>query len=327
MLSKNIKKESYCIILKKKTFDYIKTSRLSSWMVASVFFLIGAWYSIRFIPFYESIVALISLGAILSSASWVNFVFDRELDRHAGEDISFFDNISPREILIISIISSLFGLFLLLFLNFFAFSVGLLFISVGFLYSAKPFRFKTRPPLDSISNALLFGILPITLGFSLNENLLLNQTIYVLLLIGSLIIISYYLLIDIFDIETDKKFGIETSCSKLGLKRAIVVALIMFFSSLLLSIVYLGLITPVSVSLMTCSPFMILLTIKNDFDSIRKILSLVSLIWTEIALFYLFILTNSYIPLIIFVLVFLSALYFLYVYFFIIKKSKTEKLH
>jgi hypothetical protein len=165
------------------------------------------------------------------------------------------------------------------------------------------------------------------LGFSLNEKLPPNQTIYVLLLIGSLIIISYYLLIDIFDIETDKKFGIETSCSKLGLKRAIAVALIMFFSSLLLSIVYLGLITPVSISLMACSPFMILLTIKNDFDSIRKILSLVSLIWTEIALFYLFILTNSYIPLIIFVLVIISALYFLYVYFFIIRQSKIEKLH
>jgi 4-hydroxybenzoate polyprenyltransferase len=321
------KKKTYLSIIKTKTFEYIKTSRLSSWMVAGVFFLLGAWYSSKTILFLPSLVALFSLGAILSSASWINFVFDKELDAHAGEDISFFNHIPPREMLIVSSIFFIFGLFLLFYINIFAVFVGVLFVLISIIYSGPPFRLKIHPPFDSFANALLFGIFPTLIGFTLSENYFFTQQNLVLLLLSGLIVGCYYLLVDIFDLESDREYGIKTSCTILGLHRAINVALILFIISIFLSFFYLKLFSPVTISLLICLPFFAFIKIKNDVQTVAKILSCISFFWTEVSLVYLFVLSKSIIPLIISIMVICSAAYFLYVYIFIIKKSKTDKLH
>ena len=314
-------------LLKNKIFEYIRTSRLSAWMTAAVFFLLGEWYSLGTIPFYQSIFALLALGGILSSTSWINFVFDKELDSFAGQDVSFFKYISPREMLLISTILSIISLVLLLYLNYLMFLVGLLIIIVGVLYSIPPLRLKIHPPLDSIVNALEFGTLPILLGIVSAKYFSFNSTLFVLLIVASLIVVSYYLLIDILDLETDKNYGVKTSVTVLGLNRTIDVSLITFFFSFILSIIFFGIFSLISISLIICIPIILVIKIKNDHDSIAKILSSISLVWTESILLFLFVLSRSIIPLVIFVLVLLSASYFIYVYLTIIKKSKTEKLH
>jgi len=327
MSSSYEKKKTYLSTIKTKIFEYVKTSRLSSWMVAGVFLLLGVWYSSKTISFFPSLTALLSLGAMLSSASWINFVFDKELDEHAGDDISFFNHIPPREMLVVSAIFSIGGLIILFLINYFAAFVGLLIVLISIFYSCPPVRLKIHPPFDSFTNALLFGVLPILLGFTSSGNYFLTQENLVLLLLSGLIVGCYYILIDIFDIESDREYGIKTSCTILGLHRAINIALILFILSLIISFFYFGFFSPIFISLFISLPFFILIKIKNDIKTIAKILSCISFLWTELVLGYLFILSNSIMPLIIFVLVVSSAGYFLYVYVFIIKKSKMDKLH
>jgi len=321
------KKKTYLSTIKTKIFEYIKTSRLSSWMVAGVFLLLGAWYSSKTIPFFSSVITLFSLGTILSSASWINFVFDKELDTHAGEDIGFFNYIFPREMLIVSTIFSISGLIMLFCINYFAFYVGLMIVLISIFYSCPPVRLKIHPPFDSFANALLFGTLPVLLGFTLSGNYFLTQEILVLLLLSGLIVGCYYILIDIFDIESDREYGIRTSCTILGLRRAINIALILFILSIAISFFSLEFFLPISIPLLSCLPFFILIKIKNDIETIAKTLSFISFLWTELVLGCLFIFSKSILPLIISILVIISASYFFYVYIFIIKKSKMDKLH
>lgn len=314
------KNASWLSVFKNKTFEYVRTSRLSAWMTAAVFFLLGEWHSYEAMPFYQSIIALIALGGILSSTSWINFVFDKELDSFAGQDVSFFKHISPREMLLLSGIISIISLALLFFLGHLLFSVGLLILIVGILYSAPPLRLKIHPPLDSIANALEFGTLPLLLGFVSANNFSLDSTLFVLLIVSGLIVISYYLIIDILDLETDKKYGVKTSVTILGLNKSINVSLVLYFFSLILSIVFFGVFSPISSSLIVSTPIILIVKIKNDRNSIAKILSSISLVWTEVVLLYIFVLSRSIIPLAISVLVFLSAFYFIYVYVTMVKK-------
>jgi len=316
---------SWLSVLRNKFFEYTRTSRLSAWMTASVFFLLGEWYSLGSIPLYQTIIALIALGGLLSSTSWINFVFDKDLDSFAGQDVDFFKHTPPREMLFVSTIISIASLALLFYLGYLLFLTGLLILIVGVLYSAPPLRFKIHPPLDSISNALEFGTLPLLLGLFFAKNINFNSVPIALLTISGLIVISYYLIIDILDLETDKNYGVKTSVTLLGLNWSINVSLIIYFLSLILSIIFVGLFTPISISLVVSAPLVLIVKIKNDHDSVAKILSTISLVWTEIVLLYLFALSRSIIPLLISVLVFLSALYFIYVYITLVKKTKRIK--
>jgi len=313
--------EHWSSIFKHKIFEYIRTSRLSAWMTAAVFFLLGVWYSLGNIPFYQSIFALLALGGIQSSTSWINFVFDRELDAFAGEDISFFKYISPREMILSSFFLSVASLILLFYLNYLMFLVGLSLVIVGVLYSAPPVRLKVHPPFDCITNALEFGTLPVFLGFASAIYCSFNATLFILAIIAGLIVVSYYLFLSVLDIETDRKYGVKTSCTLLGLNRTIDVGLIIFFFSLVLSILFFRFFSLISISLFICIPIILLIKIKTDYNSIAKILSCVSFVWTESVLLFLFILSNSVIPIFVFVLVFLSASYFVYVYLSVIKNS------
>jgi 4-hydroxybenzoate polyprenyltransferase len=308
------------LIFKSKAFEYLRTSRLSAWLIATVFFLLGVWHSTGRIPFYHSIIAILALGGIQSSASWVNFVYDKELDKFAGDDVSFFKYVSSRELLYLSLSLSIISLILLFYLSYLMFIVGLLIVIVGVVYSVPPLRFKVHPPLDCVANALEFGVLPTLLGFIYDKYLDFNFTFFVLLIISGLLVVSYFLFLDILDMKTDKDYGIETSVTVLGIKGAVNLGLIMFFFSVILSLVFFGFLSLTSISLLICSPIIVIIKIKNDYESIVKILSSISLVWTESVLLLLYFLSGSIIPLIISVLVLLSAFYFLYVYLFIMKK-------
>ena len=309
--------------IKNKIYEYIRTSRLSAWMTAAVFFLLGQWYISETIPFYHTILALLALGGILSATSWINFVYDKELDTSAGQDVSFFRYLSPKEMLIVSTVISIISLSLLLYLGVLLFLVGLLIVLVGILYSAPPLRLKTHPPLDCISNALEFGTLPALMGIVSFKYFSFDISVAILLIIAGLIVTSYYLFIDILDIETDKKFGIKTTITMLGKNWTIYLGLIKIFIALTLSIVFFELISIISISLIITLPIILIMLIKKDNDVIAKILSLISLVWTESVLIYLYILSRSFIPIVIFVLVLLAAIYFLYVYFAYVKKGKS----
>jgi len=327
MTSTNNLNSSYLEIIKNKGFQYFRTARLSAWLTAAVFFLIGEWYSINSFPFNHTIFILVSLAGILSSTSWINFVFDKELDTFSGQDVTFFKHISPKEMLLFSIFISIISLILMLYISIIIFLGGLLIFFIGVIYSVPPLRLKIHPPFDSIANALNFGSFPLFLGLLLKEEKIFSFQLVILLIISGLIVVIYYLLIDILDLETDKKYGIKTSVTILGLKNTINVCFIMYFFTLILSIIYFNMFSLISFSLIICLPFLVAIKIKNDDKSIAKILSSISLIWVESILLFLFVLSLSIIPILLFILVLLSALYFIYVFLTIEKnKKKFEKI-
>jgi len=315
-------KSSILFSLKHKTYELIRTARLSSWMTASVFFLLGEWYVLNDIPFHHTVLILIVLGGLLSSASWINFVFDKELDLFAGEDTSFYRYISQKEMLTISIVISIISLFLLFYLSILLCLIGILIFLVGFFYSRPPLRLKIHPPLDCISNALIFGVLPALMGIFSLGYLNITLTSIVVLIISGFIVIAYFIFIGILDIETDKSYGIKTTIIFLGKSHSINFGLLLVIVSLIISYYYFGIYSVITVSLIVSTPFIVSIKFKNNDDFIRKILSFISLIWTESILLYMFVLSNSIIPLIIFIMVLLSATYFIYVYFSFIKKEK-----
>jgi 4-hydroxybenzoate polyprenyltransferase len=312
--------ESRLLIFKRKAFEYLRTSRLSAWLIATVFFFLGTWYSYGDIPFYESILVIFSLGGIMSSTSWINFVFDKELDTFAGDDTSFFENISSKEMILSSLFISIVSLILLFYLNYLIFLTGLLIVVVGILYSTPPVRLKVHPPLDSIANALEFGTLPALLGIFIFEFDRSNVTLYGLVFISGIIVISYYLFLAVLDIETDSKFGTKTTATLLGFNRSIYVGVIIFFCSLSLALIFFDFLSVISISLLVSSPLVLILIIRKDDNSIRKVLSILSIVWTETVLLLLFFWTNSVLPLFVSVIVMLSASYFIYVYFTLKKR-------
>ncbi|HID26011.1 MAG TPA: hypothetical protein EYP23_06090 [Thermoplasmata archaeon] len=274
------------------------------------------------ILFHQSVVALFALGGILTVTSWINFVFDRELDAFAGEDVSFFKHIPPREMMLCSLLLSTVSLILLLYLNYLIFLSGLLILVVGILYSVPPIRLKTHPPLDCVANALEFGILPVFMGFMLLREYVISTQLLVLAAVAGLIVTTYYLFIGVLDIETDRKYGIKTSCTLLGSNQTINTGLTMFFLSLLASATSFGLLSPVTVSLLLCSPLVVTIKIKTGYATLAKTLSLISLVWTESILLILFILSHSILPIAMFILVLMAALYFVHVYFTIKKVER-----
>ena len=314
MMPTNNLNSSYLAAIKNKGFQYFRTARLSAWITAAVFFLVGEWYSINSFPFNHTIFILVSLAGILSSTSWINFVFDKELDTFSGQDVTFFKHISPKEMLLFSIFLSIISLILMLYVSILIFFGGLLIFFIGVIYSAPPLRLKIHPPLDSIANALNFGSFPLFLGILLKEEKIFSFQLVILLIISGLIVVIYYLLIDILDLETDKKYGIKTSVTILGLKNTINVCFIMYFFTLILSLIYFNALSLISFSLIICLPLLVIIKIKNDDKSIAIILSSISLIWMESILLFLFVLSLSIIPILLFILVLLSALYFIYVF-------------
>lgn len=305
----------------KKIIEYIRTSRLSAWMTATIFFLIGLWYSTKEIPIYPTIITIISLGGLQAAASWINFVCDKDLDKNAGVDIGFFEYISVKEMLITSAIITLISLLILLYQNILMAIFGILLIIVGIIYSAPPLRLKIHPPFDSLANSLEFAVLPLILGFVTNGKIKISNELMILCIISALIVTCYYILVDIFDIETDKSYGIKTTSAILGFKKSIYFGVMILFIALSISLLSFGFFSLISISLIMSTPIVFLIIIWNDRRSIAKILSLITLLWTETSLIYMYYMTKSILVLIISILIVLSALYFVYAYF-IFKNKK-----
>jgi len=115
---------------------------------------------------------------------------------------------------IISFSLLLAGLLLLSTISFLVFSLGLMLVLVGFLYSWKPVRLKAIPIIDLISHVVCLGILQFFIAY-------LTFRAFDLFVIPFLmIIIPYSLIIQVLfelkDFKVDKKTKIKNTIQKLG---------------------------------------------------------------------------------------------------------------
>ena len=263
------KQNSKFVFFKNKTTSYLKSFRISFWFLASVFFLLGQWYSIQKFPVIPNIIILVALFGIYSTGSLVNNTFDKKLDIFARKpNAKLFQYISQKEMLFTSVFLSIISLALLyFFINIQVFLLGFLIVLIGVLYSTPPIRLKTRPPLDCLMNSL-GGSIPFFMGWMITLNsLTLESIIYGLIIF--LIILHIFFFYTTTDIDVDKEMGVKTSCNIIGLKNSLIVGALIYIIDLSAAFYFFGISDLLVISLLAYVPLIILAFIyKNN----RKIL-------------------------------------------------------
>jgi len=100
--------------IKNKIIGYINTIRLEGAILAIVFLLLAEYISLGYFPLRLTIFSILAVSGIATAGSWINYVFDKEMDEIAEKNISFFDYISKKEMLFFSFLLSFICLILLL---------------------------------------------------------------------------------------------------------------------------------------------------------------------------------------------------------------------
>ena len=90
--------------------------------------------------------------------------------------------------------------------------IGLTIIS--FVYNAPPFRFKTRPGLDLLTNGISLGFLLPLSAWSINEPILEFPRLY--LFATFCYLMALYCPTMAVDVSFDRRFGIQTFATKFG---------------------------------------------------------------------------------------------------------------
>jgi 4-hydroxybenzoate polyprenyltransferase len=112
--------------------------------------------------------------------------------------------------------------------NFMA-TVGL--VTMAWTYSVPPFRWKERPPLDSLANGLGYFLFPLMMGYSLNADPRTMPPRYYLL---ALCVAGVHALATAADYEADKAAGHRTLAVAFGRRTAAAVACAAFAAAWLL---------------------------------------------------------------------------------------------
>ncbi len=224
-------------------------SDLNHFLRPNVSIFVLAIYLIAFLAidatFSFSYLLLIPIFVMICSASVAfNHYCDYESDRKSKQIYRFpvaSGKISKETALMVSIILMIIPLAVAY--TFLPITVFYLVLFSDFMiisYSAKPLRIKERPYLETIWNGLGYGTLPFYIvAFAAGKEISLNM--HVLGIIPFLVASSGHILLQVRDIDDDKKGKVRTTSTHLGMQK--MVYLSKFFVLIAgLIIVYLALI-------------------------------------------------------------------------------------
>ena len=267
-MNKKNQEEKKLMYYLKKISMYLLAFKPLGWITGISFFLLGEWLAIRNFPLYPSVILIIGSALIAFSGSLLNNIFDKSLDVFSRKPtILIFKYIKEKEMKINSIILLILGLILFLLVNYKVFLIGVFIGILSIIYSAPPLRLKTKPPFDSIINSLILGPLPFLLGWiASNRNIDLNTLIYTL--IFYVFIKAFVLIYTVTDVKNDREYGIETTCTKIGIKTSLYLAVILFTVSLIASIYIFGLKSEFTISMLISSaPFIAIIVFGYKYAS------------------------------------------------------------
>ncbi len=218
---------------KASPFDYFFVLRpliiIPSWN----FLLIGAYLARQERGLYPELgIALLIYTCAMGGIYIINQMVDRETDRINRKLFLIADGyISLKaawiELVLLWVIAILlsikFGLVFLLFI--------LLSMLLGIMYSAPPFKLKSRPLLDTFANAFGYGIINCFVGWlvirQFNFDAILSFLPYFLSIAGVFINTT------IVDIEGDKKTNARTTAVFFGTKISYAIAALLMISAVL----------------------------------------------------------------------------------------------
>jgi len=196
-------------------------------------------------PEYLVKIVLLSVAFILLSIALffaINDYFDSKLDRLTKRKRNPLTDgkMTKRGMLALFVATCGTGLFLTYLVNVYVFILAILSILSIYLYSAEPFRFKGRFILDWVTHSLpgvfLFMAGYLTVADFRPEILLCTIPVFLI----------YVLVCDmqqLWDFESDKKFGLKTTVSTLGLEKTIL-SLKMLVISIFVSSIFVFIVLP-----------------------------------------------------------------------------------
>jgi 4-hydroxybenzoate polyprenyltransferase len=217
----------------------VKVSRPVGWIVAPLVFLLGLIVSgsTTITPLLISQILLLSFPYCILLYG-INDVYDYQADQinpKKGKMLGGFIEGSKLELPYHSYIKNVsFLVIVLLFLtSFLTLSIAnilgmLLLVFFSYFYSAPPLRFKERPPLDSISNGMLYWFAPFLLGFSFGGSIIYNFDVWVGYILLTACVMGIHAFSAIGDYKADKKAGIKTFATVFGKRSAALFALLTF---------------------------------------------------------------------------------------------------
>ena len=245
---------------------YIRLLRPIAWITFFLPFSIGLGLGIsQKTDIFHIFFAFLVFIFWMSFSFILNAIGDKNVDKlHDGrsKDMNLSKQpivtgeISVQKALYLSIVFFLLSLFFAWFINPFFFYLTFLVNIIGFLYSMRPFRLKSKPFGDIICNATAaVGIF--TACLSINE-----INIDFLIILGSFNIAAiFYIPTVLTDFEFDKKAGLRTSAVFLGVKKTLRIMSILTFFNVLIW-------------------FIILLTLNIEFKALAFISIVYSIIFT-----------------------------------------------
>ncbi|MCD6226739.1 MAG: UbiA prenyltransferase family protein [Candidatus Aenigmarchaeota archaeon] len=286
-------------------------SRIDISALGGSLFFLGEWFSDKVPPLSVSLPGLFSLVFILSGGSILNMVYDKNLDVYAGKAGALnFLYVSSKKLKLLSFFVFVVALFMLWCIGWQPLITGILLVITCITYSVPPFRFKTLPILDCMCNGIGGGMLPFLLGWATSARIELSSYIYSV--IFGLLILSYYVISELFDIETDRKYGLKKTSVKLGVKGSIALAITIYFLSLFLVCLFFGFrfFWLISFAIFGC-PIFCSIIFYNSLPFLRRLLGAVFIYLTIFLPTYLFI-TKPNLPIIIVPPIILSYIFFVH---------------
>ena len=187
------------------------------WMVGFTPFFIGYVVGAETLYDFDLFYGFLIIAFLTSSTFVLNHICDLELDRkNPRKEFSLL----VRGTLSIKQCWFLFWFFqlgcILLSLRYnndFMFCILCLTL-ISFVYNVEPFRFKTKPGLDLLSNGLSLGFFIPLSAWSINQPIESFPQLYFLATICYLL--ALYCPTMAVDVEFDRKFGIQTFATKVG---------------------------------------------------------------------------------------------------------------
>ena len=187
------------------------------WMVGFTPFFIGYVVSSKELYSFDLFYGFLIIAILTSSTFILNHICDIELDKkNPRKEFSLLvrGTISLKTSWILFWILQLSCIILS-----FRFNLEFLYCILGltaisFVYNMEPFRFKSRPGLDLLSNGLSLGLLIPLAAWSIDQPLLEFPKLFFLSTICYLL--ALYCPTMAIDVEFDKSFGVQTFATKFG---------------------------------------------------------------------------------------------------------------
>lgn len=216
-----------------KILDIIKISRPVFWFIFPLIFYFGVKIAGGSLNSVCLLMMFWLSFPICFYGYGINDIYDYKSDRiNPRKKLEYM--LKKKDIKFVKTLSSIIAIFFIfsvaLTMNFTLLLLSIFFVILGYFYSAPPLRLKERPPLDSISNGLIYFLLPFSMGFSIYRSLFSLPT-KVFWITGC--VTATHALTTIVDVEFDRKAKQKTFSIRFGARNAAIFAFFMFTLTLI----------------------------------------------------------------------------------------------